>query len=87
MGWELVHVVVDDNSRITFAKVMKDEKKEGVIAFLKLALDYYKSLSVNVARVMTDNGLCCRAKPSPGPAPNTSSGTCEPNPIPQESTE
>ena len=62
VGWEFVHVVIDDNSRIAFAKVMKDEKKESAVAFLKQALAYYKSLGVTVERVMTDNGSCYRSK-------------------------
>jgi len=40
---------------------MPDEKKESAIAFLETALAYYQSLSVTVARVMTDNGSCYKA--------------------------
>src|SRR5436190_5288419 len=61
LGWEFVHVCVDDASRIAFAQVMTDEKKESAVAFLKAALAYYQSLGVTVARVMTDNGSCYKA--------------------------
>lgn len=61
VGWEFVHVVIDDNSRIAFAKVMKDEKKESAVVFLEAALAYYKSLGVTVERVMTDNRSCYRS--------------------------
>jgi transposase InsO family protein len=61
LGWEYVHVCVDDASRVAFAKVMPDEKKESAVAFLKAALAYYKSLGVPVDRVMTDNGSCYKA--------------------------
>src|SRR6201989_1767591 len=61
LGWEFVHVCIDDASRITFAQIMPDEKKESAIAFLKGALDYYQSLGVTVVRVMTDNGGCYKA--------------------------
>jgi len=61
LGWEFVHVCIDDASRIAFAQVMSDEKKESATAFLKAALAYYQSLGVTVARVMTDNGSCYRA--------------------------
>jgi len=61
IGWEFVHVCIDDASRIAFAQVMPDEKKESAIAFLETALAYYQSLSVTVARVMTDNGSCYKA--------------------------
>ena len=61
IGWEFVHVCIDDASRIAFAQVMPDEKKESAIAFLKTALTYYQSLGVTVARLMTDNGSCYKA--------------------------
>src|SRR5438105_4801630 len=58
LGWEFVHVCIDDASRIAFSRVMKDEKKESAIAFLNAAVAYYARLGVNVQRVMTDNGSC-----------------------------
>jgi transposase InsO family protein len=61
LGWEFVHVCIDDASRIAFAQVMPDEKKESATAFLKAAVAYYQSLGVTVARVMTDNGACYKA--------------------------
>ena len=62
IGWEFVHVAIDDASRIAFARVMPDERKESAIAFLKAALAYYKSLGITVDRVMTDNGSCYRSR-------------------------
>ena len=61
-GWEYVHVCVDDASRIAFTRVMKNERKECAVAFLKAAVAYYASLGVTVLRVMTDNGSCYRSK-------------------------
>jgi len=61
LGWEYVHVAIDDASRIAFALVMPDEKKQSAIAFLHAALAYYASLGVTVARLMTDNGGCYKA--------------------------
>ncbi len=62
IGWEFVHVCIDDASRIAFSQVMKDEKKGSAVAFLKAAVAYYASLGVKVERVMTDNGSCYRSK-------------------------
>jgi transposase InsO family protein len=62
VGWEFVHVCIDDASRIAFSQVMKDEKKRSAVAFLKAAVAYYRSLGVTVQRVMTDNGSCYRSK-------------------------
>jgi len=61
VGWEYVHVAIDDHSRVAFAKVMSSEKKRSAIAFLKEAIAYYENLGVKVERVMTDNGSCYRS--------------------------
>ena len=61
IGWEYLHVCIDDHSRVAFSQIMPNEKKESAIAFLKAALAYYKSLGVSVSRVMTDNGSCYKA--------------------------
>ena len=62
IGWEFVHVCVDDHSRLGFAEVMTDEKKASAITFLKAAVAWYARLGVTVERVMTDNGSCYRSK-------------------------
>jgi len=61
LGWEYVHVCIDDASRVAFVQVMPSERKESSVAFLKAAVAYYASLGVSVARVMTDNGSCYKA--------------------------
>jgi transposase InsO family protein len=61
IGWEFVHVCIDDASRIAFSQILPDEKKESAVAFLKAAVAYYASLGVTVAQVMTDNGSCYKA--------------------------
>jgi len=61
LGWEFVHVCVDDASRIAFAEMKGDEKAASAVAFLTAAVAYYRSLGVTIARVMTDNGACYRA--------------------------
>jgi transposase InsO family protein len=61
LGWEFVHVCIDDASRIAFVLVLADEKKQSAVAFLKDAIAYYASLGIKVTRVMTDNGSCYKA--------------------------
>mgnify|MGYP001792743190 CR=1 FL=1 len=61
IGWEFVHVCVDDASRIAFSQIKKDERKRSATAFLKAAVSYDASLGITVARVMTDNGSCYRS--------------------------
>jgi transposase InsO family protein len=62
VGWEFVHVCIDDASRIGFSRIMKTERKACAVAFLKAALAYYASLGITVERVMTDNGSCYRSR-------------------------
>ena len=62
VGWEYVHVCIDDASRVAFSQILPDQKKVSAVAFLKAAVAYYASLGVTVARVMTDNGSCYRAR-------------------------
>jgi transposase InsO family protein len=61
VGWEYVHVCIDDNSRVAFSQILPDEKAISAVAFLSAAVAYYKSLGVTVTRVMTDNGSCYKA--------------------------
>ena len=61
LGWEFVHVCVDDHSRLAFSQILPDERKQSAVAFLKAAVAYYNSLGITVERVMTDNGACYRS--------------------------
>jgi len=61
IGWEYVHVAIDDASRIAFTQIMPDETKTSATLFLKAALAYYQKLGVKVRRVMSDNGSCYRS--------------------------
>ena len=56
VGWEFVHVAVDDASRLAYVEVLPDEKRPSVTGFLVRALRWFKSLGIRVERVMTDNG-------------------------------
>ena len=61
LGWEFVHVCIDDASRIAFTQIKPDEKARSAVPFLKAAVAYYASLGIKVARVMTDNGSCYKS--------------------------
>jgi transposase InsO family protein len=61
VGWEFVHVCIDDASRIAFSQIKPDERKRSAVAFLKAAVAYYASLGIKIERVMTDNGSCYRS--------------------------
>jgi transposase InsO family protein len=61
VGWEFVHVAVDDYSRIAYAEVLKDERTATAIGFLQRATAFYRRHGIEVERVLTDNGSCYRA--------------------------
>jgi transposase InsO family protein len=56
VGWEFVHVCVDDATRLAYVEVLTDEKATTAIAFLKRAIAFYARHGITVERVMTDNG-------------------------------
>jgi transposase InsO family protein len=56
LGYDAVHLAIDDHSRVSFALILPDETSASCVAFLRQAVDYYASLGVRIERVMTDNG-------------------------------
>ena len=56
IGWEFVHVCVNDYSRLAYAEVLADEKATTAIAFLHRAVAFYRRHGIQVERVLTDNG-------------------------------
>jgi len=70
VGWEFVHVAVDDYSRLAYAEVLSDEKAATVAAFLTRAAAFYRRHGIRIERLLTDNGggyrstihaIACRA--------------------------
>jgi transposase InsO family protein len=61
IGWEYVHVCVDDATRLAYAEVLPDERGLTVARFLRRAVAYYASHGISVERVMTDNGAGYRS--------------------------
>jgi len=56
VGWERVHVCIDDATRLAYVEVLPDEKAKTAIGFLRRALAFYRSHGIEVERLMTDNG-------------------------------
>jgi hypothetical protein len=46
IGWEYVHVCIDDASRVAFVRVMANQRKESAVAFLDAAVAYYAKLGI-----------------------------------------
>jgi len=64
VGFEFVHIAIDDHSRLATAEIFPDEKKESAVTFLLKMVADFSRLGVTVDRVMTDNGSCYRSKAS-----------------------
>jgi transposase InsO family protein len=60
IGWEYVHVCVDDATRLAYVEVLGDEKATTAAGFLRRAVAHFRAYGIQVERVMTDNGSCYR---------------------------
>jgi len=60
LGWEYVHVAVDDYSRLAYAEVLADERASTAAGFLQRAAAFYRRHGIAVEAVLTDNGSCYR---------------------------
>jgi transposase InsO family protein len=56
IGWEFVHIAIDDFSRLAYAEVLPDEKARTAIGFLRRALAFFARYGITVERLLTDNG-------------------------------
>jgi len=70
VGWEYVHVAIDDATRLAYVEVLADEKAPSAVGFLRRAVKHYSTYGITVERLITDNGgayistihaIACRA--------------------------
>jgi len=57
-GWEMLHVAIDDHSRIAFSQLHPNERAPSTVAFLRAAVAYYQRFGITIRRVLTDNAPC-----------------------------
>jgi transposase InsO family protein len=62
VGWEYVHLAIDDHSPLAYSEILPDEKRGSCLRFLFNALRFFRSLNVKIERVMTDNGSSFRSR-------------------------
>ncbi|KAB7762160.1 IS481 family transposase [Xanthomonas maliensis] len=62
IGWEYVHLAIDDHSRVAFGTIEPDERGISACRALMQAVRYYRSLGVRLERVLTDNGACYKSR-------------------------
>jgi transposase InsO family protein len=56
IGWEYVHVAIDDHSRIAYVEVLADQLGPTCAAFLTRAVAWFAGRGITIRRVLTDNG-------------------------------
>jgi transposase InsO family protein len=61
IGWEYVHVAIDDATRLAYVEVLTDEKAITAIGFLRRAVAHYAAYGITVERLLTDNGSAYRS--------------------------
>jgi transposase len=61
IGWDYVHVAIDDATRLAYAEVLPDEKATTAIAFLRHAIAFFKRHGMTVEELITDNGSAYRS--------------------------
>jgi transposase InsO family protein len=61
VGWEYVHVAIDDATRLAYVEVLSDEKAITAVAFLRRAVAFYLRHGITTERLITDNGSAYRS--------------------------
>jgi transposase InsO family protein len=61
VGWEYVHIAIDDATRLAYVEVLTDEKATTAVGFLRRAATHYARYGITVERLITDNGSAYRS--------------------------
>jgi transposase InsO family protein len=70
IGWEFVHIAIDDATRLAYVEVLRDEKAATAVGFLRRAVAHYQARGITIEQLITDNGspyistihaIACRA--------------------------
>jgi transposase InsO family protein len=61
-GYEFVHVMIDDHSRLAYAEVLDNLTAACAIAFLRRAVAWFAERGVTIRSVLTDNGSAYLAR-------------------------
>ncbi len=62
VGWEVLHVAIDDATRLVYAEILPDERAVSAARFLVRALRWFRDQGVSVRRIITDNGSAYRSR-------------------------
>jgi transposase InsO family protein len=61
VGWEYVHVCIDDATRLAYVEVLENEKAITAVGFLRRAVAHFASYGITTERLITDNGSAYRS--------------------------
>jgi transposase InsO family protein len=61
IGYHYLHTAVDDHSRLAYAEILNDERKDTAAAFWTRAAAWFTTAGAPPKRVLTDNGSCYRS--------------------------
>jgi transposase InsO family protein len=61
IGWEYVHIAIDDCTRLAYAEVLPNERATTAIGFLRRAIEFFQRHGMTVEQLLTDNGAAYRS--------------------------
>ncbi len=61
VGWEYLHVAIDDATRLTYAEVLPAADAPVCAAFLQRTLAWFRRRGIRIRRLLTDNAMAYRA--------------------------
>jgi transposase InsO family protein len=60
IGWEFLHVAIDDATRIAYVEVLAADTGDACAAFLDRAVTWFRRSGIRVRRLLTDNAFAYR---------------------------
>ena len=61
VGWEYLHVAIDDATRLTYAEILPAADAPAAAAFLQRTLAWFRRRGIRMRRLLTNNGKVYRA--------------------------
>jgi transposase InsO family protein len=61
IGWEYVHIAIDDCTRLAYVEVLPNERATTAIGFLGRAIEFFERHGMTVEQLITDNGAPYRS--------------------------
>ena len=62
LGFDFIHVAVDDHSRVAFVEVLADDREHTAAGFLLRAAGFFAGHGIQIERVLTDQGGAYRSR-------------------------